>query len=99
MEQFMKLVEGFVDMVADKVLVKLWETQRMKDFLANKDPTSSIDVDQIEGLSRFIKNAVNDCLDSQSRRVEADDVDGLELYVENIVEDTIKNRVTVSIDI
>ena len=97
MEQFMKLVEGFVDMVADKVLVKLWETQRMKDFLAGKNPDSSIDAENVNGLNHYIKNIVERELENQDRRVDADDVDGLEKYVEDVIEKTLEQAtVTIS---
>ena len=63
MENMQKLVDAIVEMVSDKVLEKLVETDKMKNFLKNQTRTvNADDIDDFEPQVREIcENILNNC--------------------------------------
>ena len=94
-----KLFGAFIETVTDKVMERLMATEKMKLFLEGvKD--IPVQAGDIEGLSQFIHQAVNNAMDDFT--VSASNIAGLDSEVEEHVETAVKNLLrdaTVSFDI
>lgn len=85
-----KILEIVTGAVADKVLVKLWETERMKDFLAGKKQPGEIHIDDVTGLTQFIKRTVKDEVEDNKPDISASDISDFETEVTEICEKVVE---------
>ncbi len=82
-----KILDALADELAGRVLEKLFETERMKAFLANQI-FPQIKLEQIEGLTAFITNRAGEYVEEamQNFTVDPDDIEGFDKAVENVID-------------